>query len=249
MRRQGEQQRVKRNEFESRQRSSSEVPERVTQRIRRSTDVDSNASSLSNDSIRVPIVFAEGGVEHGILRNTLPAEFRPPPHRMCVEWCGSDELTGAPVFVSEWTFECQLGKKTNRKAGNMEEFISLLGTIEKEAQQLFKLPKHPNVCRYLALDSSRRFVTGKGFLQKIYVVRSMDEDEQSLCRTLESRVKLPAEVLSKIAKYILNALNFLHAKDILHKYIVPDCIWEVPEKGYTLSDYYIRCGECARRYE
>uniref|UniRef100_A0A914UL60 Eukaryotic translation initiation factor 2-alpha kinase 4 n=1 Tax=Plectus sambesii TaxID=2011161 RepID=A0A914UL60_9BILA len=235
-----EEMRLRKNELELRQRSVSEVGERISERVRRSTDsAEVMTSTPIGEIIRVPLVFVEG-VEHVIVRSSLPARLRPPPHPMCVEWSGRDELTGAAVFVSEWTFECQLGKKTNRKAASMEEFTNMLSAVEKEAQTLFKLPRHTNVCRYLALDCTRRFVTGKSFVQKVYVARSMDEDEQPLSATLESRVKLPAEELSKIAKYILRGLHFLHSKDILHKSILPDCIWEVPEVGFTLSDYYFR---------
>lgn len=114
-----------------------------------------------------------------------------------------------------------------RSHGGGQEFAKILELFEKEARALAELEHpyivgvhqifHDNDTAYMALD----YVEGRDLLQVIE----------------EERDRLTPDDIRKLLMKVLEAVSYLHERDILHRDISPDNILLEPDNSPVLIDF------------
>ncbi|XP_017783992.1 PREDICTED: eIF-2-alpha kinase GCN2 [Nicrophorus vespilloides] len=139
--------------------------------------------------------------------------------RKCIIYSGMDNKTGQLYILSEWKLPANCDKQ--------------ISSIEQELNYLVKL-KHPNLARYLNSFHEKDALESKSVLHIL-----QDFVFGLNCSQLYISENIPAEnnILRHIAEGVLNALDFLHRNNVVHKNISSSCVY-IDRKGrIKLSNY------------
>jgi hypothetical protein len=124
-----------------------------------------------------------------------------------------------------------------------------LQTLQKEFAALAKLPKCPYLSECLALHfvgAATNARPKEKVDKQVYMPTTVYHVQSHWPRAVNvaSTGSMPLSNLVQLATCTLRALNALHTKDVLHKSLHTDCIYQIDDasRQFAITDYVVRCG-------
>ena len=151
-------------------------------------------------------------------------------------------LDGRVWAVAEWPFKIgRGGGKQSRKcpeggSGDVHEAGELLrqfGSIEQELRSIHKLDRHPNVVRYQGITYQQKHGRINLYVLEEYVRGS------NLSFHLSENIAVEMDLLRHYAAGVLAALEFMHARNFVHRDLRDTSVFVESSGNVRVSDFSI----------
>ncbi|XP_076299172.1 eukaryotic translation initiation factor 2 alpha kinase Gcn2 isoform X2 [Lasioglossum baleicum] len=143
-----------------------------------------------------------------------------------VVYAGVDTTTGELFAISEWTFK----GNNNIDENNVQHITKQIGSLEQEMNHLYKL-YHPNLVHYINM---KYLLNGDETV--VYILQEFVIGTTCSFFLLEN-IPVDIDLLRYLATGILNALNYLHDNNVVHKDLRDTSIYIDRTGTVKLSDY------------